>query len=130
MGKTIELCDLNHYTVREEGPLPPGWLCETCKSEARVKELETELEHIKDDTLSIVLPDGSKLRLGDAFTVRDTYPFFNEKDENYNAIMQWSGFSLWYEIYRVSDRVAGCCVDGSMEDLEDVFDKIEKRPKP
>jgi len=78
--------------------------------------------------LSISLADGTRLKLGDCFTVDGVYPFFSDADENYNAEVCWDDDSkaMFYDIYPVSDRVRGAACGGSFEDIP--RDQIQRRP--
>ena len=79
------------------------------------------------EMLSIPLIDGTRLQIGDCLTVNGCYPFFSDGEENYNAEVCWcdDSKSMFYDIYRVSDRVRGCACGGSFEELP--FNQIERR---
>ena len=92
---------------------------EMLRQHDRICELEQEVERLRG-MLSIPLADGGRLQIGDCFTVEDHYPFFSNGYENYNAQLMWDNDikTMWYAIYRVSDRVSGRACSGSIEDLE------------
>lgn len=79
---------------------------------------------------SIPLNDGSLLQVGECFTVEDTYPFFSEGYENYNARLCWDdeAYCFWYDVYPVSERVAGRACGGNLEGIERGL--IRRRPDP
>lgn len=72
-----------------------------------------------EEMLSIPLRDGSRLKIGESFSVVETYPFFSEGLENYNATLQWCDEDkmLVYVIYPISDRVSGRASGGTMCEL-------------
>lgn len=84
------------------------------------------------DFLSIPLHDGTRLQIGDCFTVEDRYPFFSDGNENYNARLCWDDDekTMWYDIYPISDRVRGCAVGGGVGKDEIEWSKIRRRPDP
>lgn len=75
---------------------------------------------VYDDAMSIPLSDGTRLKVGEAFAVKDEYPFFSDGLENYNATLEWDDESkqLFYDIYKVSDRVSGRACGGTVDDIE------------
>jgi hypothetical protein len=90
---------------------------------------ERRMKH--EEMLSIPLHDGTRLKIGECFTVLDEYPFFSEGKENYNAELCWddNGKMLFYDIYPVSDRVRGGACGGSIGQDELDWSKICRRPK-
>lgn len=84
------------------------------------------------DMLSIPLSDGTRLQIGECFTVEDRYPFFSDGYENYNARLCWDDDekAMWYDIYAVSDRVRGCAFGGNVGKDEIDWAKIRRRDDP
>ena len=81
--------------------------------------------------LSLPLADGTRLQLGDCFTLTDQYPFFSADGlENYNARLCWcdKSKSMRYDIYPVSDRVRGCALGGGVDEID--WGKIQRRSLP
>ena len=72
-----------------------------------------------DEVMSIRLQDGTRLKVGEFFTLENTYPFFKDGLENYNAILKWDNEDkvMWYDIFPVSDRVAGRACGGAVAEL-------------
>ena len=79
--------------------------------------------------VSIPLKDGTRLDIGECFTVEDEYPFFSLGYENYNAELSWcdNSKSLWFDLYKVSNRVRGCAGGMSVDDID--WNKIRRRKK-
>ena len=98
------------------------------RTQDRVDELVLENAELHR-MLSVPLSDGSILKIGDTFTVKDTYPFFTEDLENYNAEMYWDDEQkrLSYGLYIVSHRVMGRAIGGCMSNLD--WSLIERREK-
>lgn len=86
-------------------------------------------ERTPEEMLSIPLRDGTRLQIGECFTVSGCYPFFSNGHENYNAQLLWDDHrkSLWYDIYRVSERVRGCACGGSVGKDDIDWSKIVRR---
>ena len=85
---------------------------ENVKLKSRITELE--------DMLSYELEDGTRLRIGDHFTVEVEYPFFSDGHENYNAEMIWCKEEgmLYAEMHPISDRVSGEAGSRPMSDID------------
>ena len=83
---------------------------------AKLKSRITELE----DMFSYELEDGTRLRIGDHFTVEGEYPFFSDGYENYNAEMIWwkEEGMLYASLYPISDRVSGAGCGRGMHDID------------
>ncbi len=99
--------------------------------EAENAELRKDKERL-ENILSIPLADGTRLHVGECFTIEDCYPFFSDGLENYNAKLMWDDEVkvIWYRIYPVSDRVRGIACDQDISHIEDseVLKRIVRRP--
>lgn len=81
----------------------------------------------KDEMLSIPLKDGTRLRIGECFTVEDWHPFFSDGKENYNAKLVWDNAEkcMYYSIYPISDRVKRIVFVGRVNEIP--WRKIRRR---
>lgn len=102
-----DICELHtaYFKALEEGG-------------SKQAELEAKAEAY-DKAMSIPLRDGSRLKVGECFTEENSYPFFSDGHENYNAKLYWDDEekSIFYDLYPVSNRVMGRACGGTVGEL-------------